>query len=201
MTEENKSTETEKPIMTPQQEYELKEQLKTEATELGLSFGPNTGIPKLQAMIDEHKLSNPNAGKKPKLDANAPRVKVNEEKYLSNSSLRNRRINRARKLIRVRITCLNTLKSQWKGEIFTFANDDIVLRRMVPFNKETHVEQALLNMIKNRKYRPQIAAEKGKTTDSTIVPLVPEFGVVELDPLSPEELKSLGEQQMAAESA
>lgn len=190
---------TDKPQMTEAEEYALKEQLKAEAAELGISFGPNSGIKTLQDKIDEYKLSNPDWNKKSVLPEDAPRVPVPEREYLNPAQLRERQIKKLSRLVRVRITCMNAAKTAWQGEIFTFANDLLTQRRMVPFGVETHVEEGILGVIRERMYRPPVQGKKNTTTNARQNKMLPEFAIEVLQPMTQAELKGLAEQQLAAE--
>lgn len=190
---------TDTPQMTEAEEYKLKEELKAQATQYGIPFGPNSGIKALKEKIAEYKANNPDWNKKEALSANAVRVPVPESEYLAPHVIKERHIKKLSRLVRVRITCMNAAKTAWQGEIFTFANNNLTLRRMVPFKQETHVEEGILQVIRERKYRPPIQTKKKTTTNARAASMLPEFAIEVLPPLSQDELKGLAEQQLAAE--
>ncbi len=115
--------------------------------------------------------------------------------------MRNRLRKEASALVRVRVTCMNPNKKEWKGEIFTASNSIVgTFRKYVQFNTEDgwHVPQIILNMIKARQFQTfytiknerGVAVRKGK--------LVPEFAVEVLPPLTEEELLELSRRQALA---
>lgn len=181
-------------------EYKKRQELMTKASELGISFRNNASIESLETLIKE-KLEemgiNPEQVSMTKME-NAEVVAAPLHKYRSANAIREKQVKEAQRLIRVNITCMNPLKAAWQGEIFTFGNDLLTLKRMVPFNTDTHVESAILAMIKNRKYRVANKPKKGRNANDITPILVPEFAVKELKPLSRKELNDLAAQQAAA---
>ena len=106
------------------------------------------------------------------------------------------------KLIRCRITCLNPLKAQIKGEIITVANRYLgTVRKMVPFGEQTdegfHIPKVLFDELKSRKFN-SVTTKKGPNGQRLPVSrLVPEFAIEVLDPLTEEELAELAAAQAA----
>lgn len=100
-------------------------------------------------------------------------------------------------LKRVIVTCMNPAKSDWQGEYFTVSNKAIpTITRMVPFGLEWHVEQIILNQIEQRTFNQQTEKRvNGHVVNSYNV--VPEFKIMELDQLTPQELKKLAADQAA----
>lgn len=181
------------------QEYQRRQALMEEATRLGVTFRNNVTTDELEEKIKAERQAQGIPENQPKkLSKDAPVVKANLTEYRNPTQLRNIRVRQAERLIRVRITCMNPVKSLWQGEIFTFGNDNMTIKRMVPFERETHVEQAILGIIEARKYRVPIRPKKGRSTNKMEVVLVPEFSVERLGALHQEELKDLAAQQAAA---
>lgn len=105
----------------------------------------------------------------------------------------------AHKLIRVRVVCMNPSKKEWGGETFTFGNDVVgTIKRFVPFNVDTHIENVFLDQIKERKYQEFKVASKGGGVEKKEGFLVREFAIERLEPLSTAELKDLANQQAIA---
>ena len=107
----------------------------------------------------------------------------------------------ATKLIRCKITCMNPGKREWQGEIFTAGNSVIgVVRKFVPYNCEAaesyHIPAIIVNAMKDRKFL-QVRSVKTKSGASQESYLAQEFVIVELPPLTPEELKQLSDEQKA----
>ena len=104
-------------------------------------------------------------------------------------------------LVRCKITCMNPAKREWQGEIFTAGNSVIgVVRKFVPYNCEAaesyHIPAIIVNAMKDRKFL-QVRSVKTKSGASQESYLAQEFVVVELPPLTPEELKQLSDEQKA----
>ena len=123
-------------------------------------------------------------------------------KPLSEEELRNRNREIKRKeavrLVRVNITCMNSNKREWQGEIFTVSGKAFgTLRRFIPFGVDWHVPQVMLNMIKERQCT-MYSSKKTKTGETSIQRLVPEFGINYLNPLNKKELDNLAREQALA---
>ena len=110
-------------------------------------------------------------------------------------------LDEATALVRCKITCMNPAKREWQGEIFTAGNSVIgVVRKFIPYNSPAaesfHIPRILLGSMKERKFLQtrSIKTTSGATQETY---LAQEFVVVELPPLTPEELKELADQQAA----
>lgn len=113
---------------------------------------------------------------------------------------RNRLRRESTKLVRVSITCMNPAKKDYSGELFCVGNRNIgSIQRFVPFELETHVEQVILDMIREKQYQ---AFTKRKVPGTGIVipepKFIREFAIHVLDPLTPAELKDLAQRQAMA---
>lgn len=106
------------------------------------------------------------------------------------------------RLLRVRITCMNPDKADLHGEFFTTGNGVLgTVKRYVPYGEASengwHLPYIIVNQLKSRKFlqkRPRTV--KGQIQVDT--KWVPEFAIEILEPLTPEELKDLANQQAAA---
>lgn len=109
----------------------------------------------------------------------------------------------ALRMVRINVTCMNPLKSEYDGEIFTVGNNLIgTVSKFVPFGTTEgwHVPNIIYLMIKERQFQ-QFSAPKGvKTTRPTarVTKLVREFSIEVLDPLTEQELKELKQRQLMA---
>lgn len=178
--------------------YAERQELESKATALGISFRNNIGDETLKERIKEAEANGKTLVSDSVISPNAPKVVIADERYRTPLQLINKRVKDAQKLQRVLITCMNPNKGAWQGEIFTVANDSLNIKRMVPFGTETHVEVALLEMIKERKYRVQNKSKKGKGSNKVSRTLVPEFAIKYLDSMSAADIKDLAAQQLAA---
>jgi hypothetical protein len=110
------------------------------------------------------------------------------------------------KLVRVRISNLNPAKKDMPGEILTTGNKYIgTVKRYIPFGEATddgwHVEQCLLDMMKERKFL-QIRHIRDRRTgiNRTETRYVREFAIDVLPPLTQEDLDRLARTQAVADN-
>ena len=109
------------------------------------------------------------------------------------------------KLVRVRITCLNPLKKDLKGEVFSVSNQYLgTVRKFVPFGEATdagyHLPYVLYNEIKGRQFQSITVKKEGQTSLPS-VRLVNEFAIELLPDLTKEELQALARTQTIAANA
>ena len=168
--------------------------LKQRAQTLGIKFHPSIGLESLRSKVSAA-LTGEDAEKA--AEEPVPEAPAAESRI----QMRNRLRKEASALVRVRVTCMNPNKKEWKGEIFTASNSIVgTFRKYVQFNTEEgwHVPQIILNMIKARQFQTfytiknerGVAVRKGK--------LVPEFAVEILPPLTEKELLELSRRQALA---
>lgn len=168
--------------------------LKQRAQTLGIKFHPSIGLESLRSKVSAALTGEDaeEAAEEPVPEAPAAESRI---------QMRNRLHKEASALVRVRVTCMNPNKKEWKGEIFTASNSIVgTFRKYVQFNTEEgwHVPQIILNMIKARQFQTfytiknerGVAVRKGK--------LVPEFAVEVLPPLTEKELLELSRRQALA---
>jgi len=204
---------SEAPLESPDTRSEL-EILQEQATALGISFRSNTGVDKLREKInaalndeaagdedeDEEEQAAPSAIPKPSAEAGAAALKSEAApRPKTEGELRRDRRLAAHRLIRCRITCHNPNKNDWDAEYFSIGNDEIgTIRRLVPFEVDWHVPEALLNFIKTKQYQhfytvneqTPMGMQKVRRSKS-----VREFSIEILPQLSEDELESLRKQQ------
>ena len=168
--------------------------LKQRAQTLGIKFHPSIGLESLRSKVNATLTGEDaeEAAEEPVPEAPAAESRI---------QMRDRLRKEASALVRVRVTCMNPNKKEWKGEIFTASNSIVgTFRKYVQFNTEEgwHVPQIILNMIKARQFQTfytiknerGVAVRKGK--------LVPEFAVEVLPPLTEKELLELSRRQALA---
>ncbi|WBM84721.1 hypothetical protein [Pseudomonas phage vB_PaeP_PS28] len=203
---------SEAPLESPDTRSEL-EVLQEKATALGIQFRSNTGVEKLREKInavlndeavgDEEEDEATEATSsipKPSAEAGAAALKAAEApRPKTEGELRRDRRLAAHRLIRCRITCHNPNKNDWDAEYFSIGNDEIgTIRRLVPYEVDWHVPEALLNFIKSKQYQhfytvteqTPMGPQKVRRSKS-----VREFSVEILPQLSEDELESLRKQQ------
>lgn len=103
-------------------------------------------------------------------------------------------------LIRVKITCMNPAKKDWKGEIISVQNAVIgVVRKFVPYNNEAgdayHVPRVLLDILQERKYQAFTKVMiKGVETKRSR--MVSEFAIEVLPKISETEFNAIQKKQL-----
>jgi len=203
MTEETINEET---VETPD-ELEL---LKERADIMGITYHPSIGIEKLKAKIEERttKQEDPlNEYAKEQLatiedaERSAKGAVVSAKAAPTPQQLKMERRNKALRLIRIRITSMNPLKNNMKGEIFSAGNSEIgMVKKYVPFNAEAgwHVPNIILNVIKNKKFMTHYEVKQGNKRIMRHK-LVPEYAIEIMPPLTPKELQELKQRQLMAQ--
>ena len=187
------SEETQTAQDTQQVEVETEEQntrayYKQQADNLGLNYPQNISTEKLKQIV----------GNKMK--------QIRSEKPKENN-VAAQQFKDMRALVRIQINVLNPAKQNWTGEIFTVGNDVIPhMTRFIPYNAVNgiwHVERMFVEMLKNRKYQRMVEHSGSRNdpskygVDYNRNQLVPEFSIIELPPLTEQELEDLGANQAA----
>lgn len=151
--------------------------------------------------------SKPRAGEIPPLDVI---LQMDDMDILSFPKHLRTRIIRAKqrsenlKLVRCQIHNNNPAKNDLKGEILTAANKYVgVVKKFIPFGDVTqggyHVPFILLEQIKRRKYQKISVVKLPNGMEQVNQSLAPEFTIVELPPLTKDQLDELALRQSAAE--
>ena len=183
--------------------------LKARAAQIGLKFHPSIGVEALrnkvnaalagEAVEDEEE---DDLSETPAVNSSIPKPTVAEPikpRALTADEIRVAKYNDARKLIRVRITCMNPMKKEWQGEQFSVANRSISINRFVPFETEWHIENLLLQTLRDRQYLAFVSKRVGpQQIEVKEHRMIREFAIEVLDPLTPEELKDLAQRQAMA---
>jgi hypothetical protein len=102
------------------------------------------------------------------------------------------------KLVRIRIACMNPVKANMKGDIFSVGNSEIgMIKKYVPFNAEQgwHVPNIILQELRNKQFVSHYDVKIGNKT-VTKTKLIPEYSIEILDQLTAEELKDLANRQL-----
>lgn len=188
--------ETLKEIALEQEQFEseIKTLLRENGKALGITFGPNEGIPSMrQKLMDAKAVFSEEP--EPEELKNAPASEREERRKLKLENT---------KLVRVQIACLNPAKSDLPGEIFTVHSEVTgTVKKFVPYNEageSYHLPFILLKMLQRKKYLQIKDPPKGSRQSQT-TKLVPEFAITVLQQLTPAELKELARAQGAAESS
>ncbi len=155
--------------------------LKKQADRLGIAYKSNTSVATLQKSIAD-KLSDGSDEV-----ADAPKAKSISDYH-----------DEAMKLVRVIITPMESTKAtNLESEMFCAGNSVVgTVKRTIPFGEEWHVEQILLNSIKEKYYQAFITKKNALGVPITTSKLVRAYSIAVLDPLTPEELDALADRQI-----
>lgn len=176
-------------------EKDMKAKLRENGALLGITFGPNEGIPSMvQKLKDAREVI-----LRDMEDIEAEALKPADERAIA----REQRLELS-KLVRIQIACVNPNKAGLPGEIFAVHNDVVgTMKKFVPYNEAGeayHVPMMLLKFLKRKKFLQIKQPPKGSRASAT-TKLVPEFAITILDPLTEKEIKDLARAQGAAEAA
>lgn len=181
--------------------------LKARADRLGISYHPSIGLDKLKAKVAEAMSGEP-APAAPDASAVAaapvagvtPSVVVPE----TEGQKRKRLKNEALALVRIRLTCMNPMKKEWPGEIFTTGNSTVgTIKKFIPFvnaDEGWHVPKMMYDQLVARqcqvfyteKTKNGVSVRKGK--------LIREFAIEVLPMLSQPELDELARRQAMSQA-
>jgi len=174
------------------------EQLKKDATDLGITFSGNIGETALLAKIDAFKELQA-AGNDSNKELVIPTVeyKVTESKQ----AMAQRKRKEANRLVRITATCMNPNKKAMTGDFFSVSNAIIgTVKKYVHFDTEEgwHVPAIIVNHLRER--RCQIFVPSVTTTGKKIMKgkLIKEFNIAVLPPLTEAERVALAERQAIA---
>jgi len=166
-------------------------QLKLQAQRMGIPFSPNIGLDTLRERI-RTALAAP---------TEAP---VKESKtVMTATQIRQQHLAEATKLVRVRITCHNPMKKEWRGEVFTFANSIVgTIKKFVPYNTEGdeagyHIPHCIFQLMKEKKYQSFVTKKLANGDPVRVPKLSQEFTLEVLPMLTQEELNKLAADQRA----
>lgn len=169
--------------------------LKERADKLGISYSNNIGVETLKNKIN--KFLNPEPEEEPTSASDMPLESMNQK--------RNRLKKKAMKLVRCKIVNLNPAKRDLEGEVFTVANDVVgKVSKFVPYTSPAsdswHLPRILVDHLKDRVYVDIRTRQERKNRNQIQIQsdLVPEFNIIELPPLTQEELEKLAAAQTAA---
>jgi hypothetical protein len=173
--------------------------LKSRADMLGVTYHPSIGLDKLREKVNAALASNGPSASTPAATDPVPAV---EPETPNAKRLRLKRD--ATKLVRVRVTCMNPIKKEWDGEIFTAGNAAIgSVKKYVPFNTDEegwHVPNIILQMMQERMCQIFTTVTDSRGNKGRKGKLIREFVVEVLPPLTKDELNDLAVRQAAAKS-
>lgn len=169
--------------------------LKKQADRMGISYKSNTSIATLQKLIKE-RMEAPIGGE----DSTEPTTagSTDSKKQLTKGELAEANYKEAMKLVRVIITPMEATKAtNLESEMFCAGNSLVgTVKRTIPFGVEWHVEQILINSIKEKKYQMFVSKKNHLGVDVVSARMVPAYSITTLDPLTQEELDKLADLQL-----
>lgn len=159
---------------------------------LGVSFHPNISTDKLRERVTQA-IADSQAGTGQTQEPHVPEAKTETE-----NQRRIRLRADASRLVRVQITCMDPMKKEFQGEIFTAGNSVVgSYRKFVLFNEPYHVPNIILKQLQDKKCQifTTVKGERGqkhrqgKMINAYVVQILPA--------LTAEELQDLADDQRA----
>lgn len=157
--------------------------LKAQADRMGISYKANISLTTLKAKIQ--------------LVQEGESLDEPKESSVSKEDQAEAVHKEAMKLVRVQITPLDTNKAtNYDCDFFTAGNSVVGnVTRNIPFGRPWHVEQILVNAIKEKTYQQFSTKKNAQGADVVTKRNVPAYSVVELPALTAQELKDLADLQ------
>lgn len=164
--------------------------LRNRANTLGLTFHPNMGVTKLRALVEDA------------MGGNEPVSVDTEEPKVESKGQRITRLRKeASRLVRVVVTNMNPTMKDHDSAIYTVSNSVVgTHKKLVPFNNTEgwHVPQIIVNHMKERTCQIWVNGKGPRGEKVKVKKMIPELNVIELNALTPAQLKDLATQQAMA---
>lgn len=176
-----------------------KEVLMQRADKLGIKYSNNIGLETLRERINA-KLEEREAVVEEEEEEQPKKKETKTAAQVKETAVQKAR-KEALKLVRVNITSMENTKNNLSGEIFTVSNAVVgTIKRYVPFGVDWHIEQILLNTLKEKEFQ-RFGTEKtpgGQTVRRA--KSVPAYAIQILPPLTEKELEDLRKSQLARQT-
>jgi hypothetical protein len=198
--------------------------LKQRADTMGIAYHPSIGLDKLKAKVQAKLDGEPDPSNQsdpePMADPEGPEYGIEEAQTIDEAQAAAalntftpgvketaaqhaaKRKQEATRLVRVRVTCMNPLKGNVKGEIIAVGNGKIgFLKKFVPFNAEQgwHIPNIILTHLKQKKFMSHYTVKDPRTgRDVKRNKLIPEFAIEIMPPLTEKQLTELKQRQLMA---
>ena len=169
-------------------EAELAE-LKITAKRMNIKFSPNIGLDALREKVAQELAEN----------TEGPATASPKTQHELHAQCKQQ----ASKLIRVKIACLNPVKKEWPGEVFSAGNDIAGnFTKFIPFNsdKPYHIPQIILNALQEKMCQVFVTSSLPNGEKTRVGKLIKEFNIEILPPLTEQELADLAKEQAARHS-
>jgi len=174
--------------------------LKGRARMMGIVFSNNIGLQALRLKVAAKQAE---AEEVPEEEPVVVNALTGEDPSKPKQTLREKLISEQMKLVRLRITCMDSKKKDLPGEIFTVANEYLgTVRKFVPFGEVTdngyHVPFCIYTMLKDRKFLNIRTVKSANGKVRVEHNMAKEFALEILEPLTPIEMAALANAQAAA---
>jgi hypothetical protein len=172
------------------------------ADALGIKYHHRANAATINNLISEHSLDQGD-GPKPapghQIPTMGPGAIMSKEEFQAQQT--KKRIRNAGALKRIRVTCMNPQKRNWKGEVISVGSRKMgTFKKFIPFDGQPyHVPQVIYEELKSRQCTVFITEKRGGE-DFRVGKLVNEFAIDDLPPLTQEELADLEKKQALAAS-
>lgn len=166
--------------------------LKARADLIGVNYHPSIGVDKLREKVEAAMSGTPVAT-----------VTVAQIAAETESARLSRIRDEQLALVRIRLTCMNPMKSEWEGEIFTVGNGLVgTITKYVPFNADDgwHVPQILLDTLRDRQCQIFVTVKSKNGVNVRQGKLIKEFAIEALPALTQEELSDLVHRQAVSKT-
>lgn len=192
----------------PEKQAEL-DLLRGQADAMGINYHHRAGIPKLKALIAEGQAMPGEAAETVMTDEQFQEKKqfipgvdfMTEEQFQQQFGLTPQQ--EANKLIRCRVTCMNPLKREWRGEILTVMTSKLgTFKKFIPFDGQPyHIPQIIFDFMKERECTTFISVKDKRGNETRKAKMMKEFSLDKLEPMTNQELKELAQRQAMAEGS
>lgn len=172
--------------------------LKARADLLGIKYHPSISLEKLREKVNAS--ITPDEPEETPTDPDSSAITFEPE---TPNAKRLRMKREATKLVRVRVTCMNPIKKEWDGEIFTVGNNAVgSIKKYVPFNAEDgwHVPQMILQMMQERMCQIFVTVTDDRGNKVRRGKQIREFAIEYLPQLTKAELAELAARQAATKA-
>ena len=177
--------------MTDDVEVSELETLKAQADVMGIRYGENIGVETLRKRIADR------LGNSDTKDAEEEESTENASKPVSKTPDIKAIRDDALRLIRVRVVPMDSNKRDYHGDVFSAGNNAVpTVKRYIPFNEITHIENILYKQLKAKKYLYFVSKKHPNGVESRESRSANAYNIEVLPPLTPAELEELKKSQL-----
>lgn len=181
--------------------------LKGRADLMGVPYHPSIGVDKLREKVASAMNRQENRDKLEAQEADTAAAAVptapGQKKKETLAERRQRLKREASELVRIRLTCMNPAKKEWKGEIITVGNATVgTFRKFIPFiaDEGWHIPRIMLQTLQDRQCQVFVNVKAKNGVQVKTGKLIKEFAIEVLPALTDKELHDLAQRQAMAKS-